>query len=628
LGGPVSGATAVVRSDGAIEVTASFDDVAAVGLRRTIRVLPGVAALRMQTLLDARSPVPFPLTAYTLDRFFDLDGPSQLFGTINFNGGADWHDEFDYRRDGGGLTFDDNAEWMNSGDQSFAMLMQRRDYLSSRMRWSSLNGFASAAVDLSYDGLYLGPIEPYVVPNPAPVPLRARLALPGRTLALEPVVVAMGNGLADLQWQAHRMLMSDRSDYPNTVNFNTDRVHTPGVDVGARDGVNRAVFDALLPIARSMGVETFILDDGWQKYNGDWAPDVQRYVQGLEPVRDALEANGMRLGLWMAPGSFHPSSNAFAAHPEWTCLPTGAGTAAYNAADPQNGSNAAGIGLWNFSAPSASDDGRYRDDMRADIRRLTAELRVAEFKFDFLVWVDCAGTVPQTIYDSHDAFAEEIDGLSAAHRTVGFGMDETNDFRGFPFESILRGATWFQNGNPQPYQLLHNLWTLQPYVPGFAIGQAVTIRNNHEAADIDERLAVALGSHITFWTDIRELAGNATVRDRIRLWTDFFKQHRALNGFSYPLLADPLDGQTWSGLQPWNPDANSGYAMLYRFEAPNATQSVQMRAREGDTYRITDITPTGTPFVVGDFTATDAGLTIDMTIPEEHGVRILRIDPL
>ena len=50
-------------------------------------------------------------------------------------------------------------------------------------------------------------------------------------------------------------------------------------------------------------------------------------------------------------------------------------------------------------------------------------------------------------------------------------IDETNDYRLFPFESVARGPSWFQNGSPPPEQLLHNLWNLSPYVPAFSLGQ-------------------------------------------------------------------------------------------------------------------------------------------------------------
>ena len=49
-------------------------------------------------------------------------------------------------------------------------------------------------------------------------------------------------------------------------------------------------------------------------------------------MREAIAP--MRLGLWMSPTSFNPSSQTFQSHPEWACAPLGDGLAAYNLADP------------------------------------------------------------------------------------------------------------------------------------------------------------------------------------------------------------------------------------------------------------------------------------------------------
>ena len=41
-----------------------------------------------------------------------------------------------------------------------------------------------------------------------------------------------------------------------------------------------------------------------------------------------------------------------------------------------------------------------------------------------------------------------LDRLQAKYPDVTFQIDETNDYRLFPFESVTRGPSWFQNGSP------------------------------------------------------------------------------------------------------------------------------------------------------------------------------------
>lgn len=609
-----------------VEVSLFFDPAPGVRVQRIARAIPGVAAIRMQTIIHADAPL--ALRAYTLER---VVSPVKRFATATaFNGGSDWHSEsgYDYRRDQRGLTFDAPGQWLQTDDGALGLLLQRRNYHSSRMRWGYPSG--AVVVDLSKDVAYLGPLEEDRVNNGVPYPggpARFRLAEAGRAFPLEPVIIAMGTSREDLQWQAYKMLRTDMAAYPRTINFNTDRVHG-GPEIGVRDGVNLSVFNRLLPTARDLGVETFVLDDGWQLYNGDWrTADRARYPDGdLTPVRDALKANGMNLGLWMAPGAFHPSSELFKEHPAWACAPTGLGSAAVNVlGDPKSGSNAAGIGVWNMRG--IDEAGSFADRLRDDIDNLVERLDVRQFKFDFLVWLDCLNALPADMYQYHDTFFEILDSLRAEHPQVGFGLDETNDFRGFPYESILYGPTWFQNGNPPADAVLHNAWTLAPQVPGYAVGQAVTIRPGDSMDVIDEKMAAALTYAMTFWTDLRELEGTPAVVARARLWTDFAKQHRGLNDFSYPLLADPLGRGTWTGMQPWNPDTQSGYALLYRMGAPNATESVPFKALDdAATYRVTDITPTGALIAAAEYSGATLEAGIPLTIAAANGVRVLRVE--
>src|SRR5206468_10422514 len=198
---------------------------------------------------------------------------------------------------------------------------------------------------------------------------------------------------------------------------------------------------------------------------------------------------------------------AFQSNPQWGCAPTGDGTASLSVVQPDDGSNEAGIGLWNPLAVGRDPDtGRVErmiDYLEGRIRRAVDVYGARYFKFDFLVWADCLGVEPVDMYGYHDSFLAMLDRLQAAHPEVTFSIDETNDYRLFPFESVARGPSWFQNGTPDSPQLLHNIWNLAPYVPGFSLGQHALGNGKELAAHgIDYLMAVALGSHITFWTDI------------------------------------------------------------------------------------------------------------------------------
>lgn len=81
---------------------------------------------------------------------------------------------------------------------------------------------------------------------------------------------------------------------------------------------------ALASKAAELGVERFVLDDGWfvGRHNdraglGDWMPCPDRYPQGLAPLAEHCQALGMSFGLWVEPEGVSQDSALFRAHPDW-----------------------------------------------------------------------------------------------------------------------------------------------------------------------------------------------------------------------------------------------------------------------------------------------------------------------
>ncbi|MGV3511773.1 MAG: alpha-galactosidase [Novosphingobium sp.] len=81
---------------------------------------------------------------------------------------------------------------------------------------------------------------------------------------------------------------------------------------------------ALAEAAAAVGVERFILDDGWFRNRdddtaglGDWTPDPRKYPNGLKPLAERVNALGMEFGLWVEPEMINPASELYRAHPDW-----------------------------------------------------------------------------------------------------------------------------------------------------------------------------------------------------------------------------------------------------------------------------------------------------------------------
>ncbi len=87
-----------------------------------------------------------------------------------------------------------------------------------------------------------------------------------------------------------------------------------------RRTINEKITHDLIDIAGDMGIGIFTIDDGWQKDYGANAPNLTTFPHGIEPIRDAVEAKGMRLGLWLPLATISKNAQAYKDHPEWVAL--------------------------------------------------------------------------------------------------------------------------------------------------------------------------------------------------------------------------------------------------------------------------------------------------------------------
>lgn len=82
--------------------------------------------------------------------------------------------------------------------------------------------------------------------------------------------------------------------------------------------------EALADVCAEIGVERFVLDDGWfgARRNdraglGDWVVSADAWPQGLGTLARALETRGLEFGLWFEPEMVNADSDLYRAHPEW-----------------------------------------------------------------------------------------------------------------------------------------------------------------------------------------------------------------------------------------------------------------------------------------------------------------------
>jgi len=81
---------------------------------------------------------------------------------------------------------------------------------------------------------------------------------------------------------------------------------------------------ALAEKAAKIGVERFVMDDGWFGARntdhaglGDWYVNPKKFPNGLQPLIQYVNGLGMDFGIWVEPEMVNPDSDLYRKHPDW-----------------------------------------------------------------------------------------------------------------------------------------------------------------------------------------------------------------------------------------------------------------------------------------------------------------------
>ncbi len=87
---------------------------------------------------------------------------------------------------------------------------------------------------------------------------------------------------------------------------------------------NEEKLEKLISSAKGLGIETFVLDDGWfgKRNNdecslGDWKVNKEKLPNGLEGIAKICAKNKMNFGLWFEPEMISVDSDLYREHPEY-----------------------------------------------------------------------------------------------------------------------------------------------------------------------------------------------------------------------------------------------------------------------------------------------------------------------
>ena len=90
---------------------------------------------------------------------------------------------------------------------------------------------------------------------------------------------------------------------------------------------DQEILAELMKEAKHLGVDMFLLDDGWfgNKYPrhsdtqglGDWDETKNKLPNGIGALTDAAKKNGVKFGLWIEPEMVNPKSELYEKHKDW-----------------------------------------------------------------------------------------------------------------------------------------------------------------------------------------------------------------------------------------------------------------------------------------------------------------------
>ncbi|MBQ1678456.1 MAG: alpha-galactosidase [Oscillospiraceae bacterium] len=150
---------------------------------------------------------------------------------------------------------------------------------------------------------------------------------PGERFAAPEVLLSRAEGLTRLSQQFHRMVRENicRGEYR--------LAHRPVLINSWEAAYFDIRADRILDLARraaDLGMELFVLDDGWFHGRtddnaglGDWFENREKLPEGLDSLIRGIRETGLLFGLWVEPEMVSENSDLYRAHPDWALAAPG-----------------------------------------------------------------------------------------------------------------------------------------------------------------------------------------------------------------------------------------------------------------------------------------------------------------
>lgn len=292
----------------------------------------------------------------------------------------------------------------------------------------------------------------------------------------------------------------------------------------------------LADVAAGIGVERFVLDDGWFLHRrddhaglGDWYVDPAVWPDGLHPLVKHVKSLGMQFGLWVEPEMVNPDSDLARAHPDWLLAAPGR--------EPMPARNQF---VLDIARPEA---------FGYILERLDA--LVGEYGIDYFKW-DHNRDLLEPVHDGHAGVHEQtlatyrlMDELRARHPGLEI---ESCSSGGARIDYGILGRTdrvWASDTNDALERQAIQRWTgllLPPELVGSHVGPEES-HTTGRTAELGFRTVTALFGHAGIEWDVTSCSPEEL--DRLTAWIALYKRLRPLLHSGDVVRADHPDPSAW-----------------------------------------------------------------------------------
>lgn len=307
--------TSIQQSAGSVSIVAT-DAVAGLSLSLELTLPPDGDVLAMRSSLTNTSNAPLHVAEQAAGCFLI---PARATELLTFDGY--WGHEFAERRlplESGRFTVE-NRRGRVSHDRHPALIAGTAGFGEDAgevwgfcLGWSGNHRLSAERLE---DGSALVMLGELLHPGEA-------MLAPGETLHSPAAFASYApDGLAGLSRRFHRHVRRHVLQWP------TGKMPPRPVTLNTWEGTYFAHDEARLmqqaDAAARLGIERFVLDDGWMPARvndraglGDWVADPAKYPNGLGPLARHVTGLGMQFGLWVEPEMVNPDSDLYRAHPD------------------------------------------------------------------------------------------------------------------------------------------------------------------------------------------------------------------------------------------------------------------------------------------------------------------------